>query len=345
LAAPSATRQRSLIHSVINPGFEAAQNFAFSCCTPLQLWNTLAPSWTVARSGGDYRPVADPPVACIDPVHGSNVSWANGGSYLHQVLGITSVPGQDYELGHYVGRRYEQGPADWRLVVTLGSSPTWSIFTLSGNTASLAPGSWNLETLQFNSGASSGEPITVWLANDGGGQVNFDAVPEPSTFLLAGGVLVALRFSRWRNRNTRRRRPDIRLQQFDAAGRTQNPGSPGSSQETASRHTPVPLRSRLRRPVWRGLRAGLRAGALHSVDRDVPVGLPQGGRTPSNAGHVQHGGGNAPVVERAAVQAAAGERPFTARRRPGSRRGGRRPGTPQRFLQALTQLQAGAQQP
>jgi hypothetical protein len=185
-----------------NLGFEDLTTFNSSCCTPTQYWSqNVVPSWTSVGTSGTYRPIANLTIpAFIDPLEGLNVAYTDALGYIYQDLtGISPTPNTDYALSYAVGRRYDMAPGDYRMAVTIGTMPTgpfWvegvNMFTLSGSTASVSPGTWQYQTLSFNSGSAypTGQPFRVWLATDTGGQVEWDVVPEPGTLALLGPALL-----------------------------------------------------------------------------------------------------------------------------------------------------------
>jgi hypothetical protein len=229
-----------------NAGFEALTSLPYSCgpklCSPTQSWSDTAPDWTIigpqgqtspgnwggtfqSKAGTSSDPNAFDPTAStspgqafINPVAGQNVGWLQPGAFMFQTINLAFDPNDTYVLQYYVGRRYEQDSSNFQITATVGETTTAgpfdegvNTFRLFGNTSTITPGGWELETLTFsNNTLASGLPITVWLGAEGApgpgntvlvqgtGQVDFD-VPEPTTiallltFFLALGVVGAFR--------------------------------------------------------------------------------------------------------------------------------------------------------
>jgi hypothetical protein len=228
-AGVTASANINLDPYIQNRGFEASTSFANSCgpsplCSTLQQWNTgNFPNWTVAGTGGDYRPQAgtsefpgqfDPAYASqltnnnafINPLSGLNVGWLQPGAYMYQPLNLLAE-GTTYTVDYAVGRRFEQGPSNFQITATavdiggpyIMDGPGTNTWRLYGNTSSIAPGGWIDETLTFTvSGDAIGKPLTIWLGAEGStlggpldtlgssGQVNFDVTPEPALYGVVG---------------------------------------------------------------------------------------------------------------------------------------------------------------
>ncbi len=205
--------------ALVNAGFEASTTFAAvqnaaAGATPIQSWNLSAPGWQTYGLAGDYRTQAgtyfgNP--AFIDPLEGLNVGFVTPGSYLYQDLGLVLQANTDYVLSYSIGRRYDAVGSNYRIVVTAGGGPLvegQNMWTYSANSGSIATGGWTNATLNFNSGTATslGQPLRVWLANDGGAgiglstishEVVFDlagptTIPEPTTVILVGAGLAGL---------------------------------------------------------------------------------------------------------------------------------------------------------
>lgn len=180
------------------------------------------PGWTVSTTFGNIGVYAPPP-SSYTPPDGNQVGYIGGGAPLvidpgsfSQVLGPTAIAGDAYHLGVYVGARGEGYTlGDYTIELLAGAT------VLASVTDPVAPsaGTFDLTGLSYLAKPGDGALGALTIVLSGGtsahgtayGQVAFDdvtlsynAVPEPSTWVMMALGFGGIGFVGYRRRSLTR---------------------------------------------------------------------------------------------------------------------------------------------
>jgi hypothetical protein len=132
-------------------------------------------------------------------MHGTDAVFSNGAAQFEQTLGTTITLGMQYTLTVAVGYR-DVGTFDFggfRLELLAGGN----VVATTGNVASTPLGTFTDSSLTYTAQAGDSGALGIRLINLGNGSngqiadfdnVRLDAVPEPSSAVLAGLAGLAL---------------------------------------------------------------------------------------------------------------------------------------------------------
>ncbi len=215
VSAVSATAQAGTI-PIINYSFESPTVGYFTTTNGVSggLATPTIPGWTMTTALGNIG-IYRPPAASYTPPDGSQVGYIGGGTALapdpgsfSQVLGVSAIAGDTYNLGVYVGARGEGYTlGDYTISLLAGAT------VLASVTDPVTPGAGTFvhTGLTYVAQAGDGALGNLAIVLSGGtdmrgldyGQVAFDdvtlsAVPEPSTWALMALGFAGLGFVAYR---------------------------------------------------------------------------------------------------------------------------------------------------
>jgi hypothetical protein len=211
--------------AITNASFENNTPLGFGCGPGCDYQFGLMSGWTIdgsALSAGTWRPApATTPTFFNSVPDGINIGFAHDGASLRQVVGVTAVDGQTYELQVDLGYRKDLAALGYfdRLgiielvvgttrVLATGTAPTlgnWSTYTAS-YTAVLGDTGKQIEIVLTGRDASNNNTLGNF---DNARLTSFgpplneptDAVPEPAGLGIAGlaGLMLAGRYLKRRS--------------------------------------------------------------------------------------------------------------------------------------------------
>ena len=185
---------------IVNPSFESiAGSLSYTCGTGCAFNYGPIPGWS-SIAGGSWQPGS----FFTSIPDGSLIAFANIQSSLTQTLSGTSVVTNSlYTFSVYVGQRIDDISGNYSLSLdTILGGVTTTLCNVSGNAASIAPGTFQLESCSYLSSSSvpSGDLFLQLTAVSG--QLDVDdvsltvqpasTVPEPSSALFLGVGILSL---------------------------------------------------------------------------------------------------------------------------------------------------------
>lgn len=176
---------------VANPSFETlGAPLSYSCGTGCTYNYGPIPGWSTIKGAGSFQPGS---LFSAIP-DGSLVGFANATNSISQTLtGNSVLANSTYTMSVYVGDRSDGLNGNYTLSLdTILVGVTTTLCSVTGNSSSITPGTFQLEGCSYTSGSSvpAGNLYLLFTANTG--QLDVDnvsltaSVPEPSSVLLLG---------------------------------------------------------------------------------------------------------------------------------------------------------------
>ena len=141
------------------------------------------PSWDTSGVAGSWQPNSSMFSSIPD---GSIVAYTNGGSISQTLTGTSVLANTFYTLSVFVGNRMDGFTGAYTISLDAGAN---TLCSFSGNSASIASGTFADETCSFQSGSSVplGD-LSVVFTGSQGAQLDIDkasiSTPEPTSLVL-----------------------------------------------------------------------------------------------------------------------------------------------------------------
>jgi hypothetical protein len=148
------------------------------------------PDWNSSGVAGSWQPNSSEFSSIPD---GSIVAYTNGGSISQTLTGTSVLANTFYTLSTFVGHRMDGFTGNYTISLDAGAT---ALCSFSGNSSSIAAGTFADETCTFQSGSTvpAGD-LSIVFTGSQGAQLDVDNVtvstPEPGSLAL---VTVALSF-------------------------------------------------------------------------------------------------------------------------------------------------------
>jgi hypothetical protein len=180
--------------NILNSGFESPAAPYQPADTQYYSINNIT-NWQIAGSAGVFNPSASAATSgsFSQPVpEGSQVAY-NGGGSITQQLSTNLAANTTYNLSAYVGRRNDIAFSGYNVQLLAGNT-----VLASNNSVTPAAGTFTPVNVTYTSGsndAALGQPLTISLIGNSGGQAEFDNVsldastPVPFEFSPGLGIL------------------------------------------------------------------------------------------------------------------------------------------------------------
>ncbi|HTB94149.1 MAG TPA: hypothetical protein VK728_15050 [Candidatus Sulfotelmatobacter sp.] len=189
--------------TIVNPSFESIAGPLNNTCGTGCAYNEGPvpgiPGWS-SVAGGSWQPGS----FFSSIPNGSLIAFANAQSSLTQTLSGTSVLTNSlYTFSVYVGQRIDDISGNYSLSLdTILGGVTTTLCNVSGNAASIAPGTFQLESCSYLSSSSVPSGNLYLQLTAVSGQLDVDdvsltvqpasSVPEPSSALFLGVGILSL---------------------------------------------------------------------------------------------------------------------------------------------------------